>query len=88
METVTISKKEYKKLRSQAKAYEKLAKGFFENIVKDPIDEVVKDFRKTGQYSDEFLDDLGSGLRKSTYAKKRNEDQTLKRRPEGLPKKP
>jgi hypothetical protein len=69
METVTISKKEYMKLRSQAKAYEKLAKGFFENIVKDPINEVVKDFKKTGLYSEEFLDDLGSGLRKSTFAK-------------------
>jgi hypothetical protein len=71
METVTISKKEYSKLRSQAKAYEKLAKGFFENIVKDPIEEVVKDFEKTGLYTDEFLDDLGSGLRKSTYSKSR-----------------
>lgn len=71
METITITKKEYRKLRSQAKAYEKLAKGFFENVVKDPIDEVVSDFKKTGIYSDEFLDDLGSGLRKSTYAKSR-----------------
>ncbi len=71
METITISKKEYKKLLSQAKAYEKLAKGFFENVVKDPIDEVVSDFKKTKLYSNEFLDDLESGLRKSTYLKQK-----------------
>ncbi len=69
METITISKKEYKKLVSQAKAYEKLAKGFFENVVKDPVDEVVTDFEKTKLYSSEFLEDLKSGLRKSSYFK-------------------
>ncbi|HMT12207.1 MAG TPA: hypothetical protein PKA39_11375 [Ignavibacteria bacterium] len=69
MDTVTISKKEYKKLVSQAKAYQKLAKGFFENVIKDPIDDVVLDFKKTGKYSNGFLEDLENGLRKSTYVK-------------------
>ncbi len=69
MDTVTISKKEYKKLVSQAKAYQKLAKGFFENVIKDPIDDVVLDFKKTGKYSSGFLEDLENGLRKSTYVK-------------------
>lgn len=69
METITISKKEYKALVSQAKAYQKLAKGFFENVVKDPINEVVSDFKKTNLYTGEFLEDLEKGLRKSTYIK-------------------
>ncbi|MBE2219865.1 MAG: hypothetical protein IAE90_16770 [Ignavibacteria bacterium] len=69
MDTVTISKKEYKKLVSQAKAYEKLAKGFFENVIKDPIDDVVLDFKKTRKYSSDFIEDLERGLRKSTYIK-------------------
>ncbi len=69
METITISKKEYKKLLSQSKAYEKLAKDFFESVVKDPVDEVVSDFKKTNLYTNEFLEDLESGLRKSSYIK-------------------
>ncbi len=71
METITISKKEYKKLLSQSRAYQKIAKGFFENVVKDPIDEVVLDFKKYKLYYGEFLEELESGLRKSTYLKSR-----------------
>ena len=48
METVKIAKNEYKRLVSKAKAYDKLAKSFFEGIVEDPVEIVVKDFKKTG----------------------------------------
>lgn len=71
MDTVKISKNEYKRLVSKAKAYDKIAEKFFENIIEDPIDIVVKDFKKTNSYSNGFLSDLESGLRKSSYAKRK-----------------
>lgn len=30
---------------------------FFESIIREPVEEVVKDFRKTDLYTDEFLKD-------------------------------
>ena len=69
METITIPKSEYKKLLSRAKAYEKLAGSIFENAIKDPIDEIVSDFKKTNLYTDKFLKDLENGLKKSSLAK-------------------
>ena len=36
-----------------------------------PVGRVVADFRKTGLYDEDFLSDLETGLRKSSYAKKR-----------------
>ena len=69
MAKVTIPKEEYQKLQKQARAYQKLAARLFESIIKDPIREVVRDFRDTGLYSKDFLADLEAGLRKSSYAK-------------------
>ncbi len=69
METITIPKTEHKKLLSRAKAYEKLAGSIFENAIKDPVKDIVSDFKKTNLYSDEFLTDLESGLKKSSLAK-------------------
>lgn len=71
METITIPKKEYKILVSKAKAYEKIAKNVYRNKIHDPVDKVVEDFQKTGIYSNDFIKDLESGLRKSTYAGKK-----------------
>lgn len=70
MAKVTLPKTEYESLKRQADAYRKFAEKFFELIVKDPIEELVEDFRKTNLYTKEFLRDLESGLRKSSYAKK------------------
>ena len=70
MSKVTIPKKEYQSLKKQANAYRKFATRFFEVILKDPVADVVEDFRKTDLYSDDFLKDLESGLRKSSYAKR------------------
>ena len=69
MTTVTIPKKEYQKLKSQALAYRKMAKSLFSAVVKDPISEVAADFQATGLYNRNFIKDLESGLRKSSYLK-------------------
>lgn len=70
METITISKREYKTLVSRAKAYERLAKSIFVNAIQDPISDIVSDFRKTDLYTEEFQLDLEEGLKKSSLSKK------------------
>ncbi|MDQ3022027.1 MAG: hypothetical protein M3R36_15865 [Bacteroidota bacterium] len=70
MDTVTISKSEYKKLLSKAEAYKKLAESIFENAINDPVNEIVSDFKKTNLYTDEFISDLKAGLEKSSLSKK------------------
>ena len=69
MQTITISKNEYKKLLSQAKAYQKLAGEIFKKVINDPVSDLVDDFRKTGIYTEDFLIDLEKGLKKSSYSK-------------------
>ena len=71
MATVTIPKKEYVRLKRKASAYQKIVGSFFQSVVRDPIEDVVTDFRKTAIYTDEFLKDLGNGLRKSSWGKRR-----------------
>jgi len=51
METITIPKAEYKKLVSRAKAYDKIAGSIFENAIKDPVQEIVPDFKRANLYS-------------------------------------
>lgn len=70
MAEITISKTEYERLKKQSAAYRRFAAKFFELIIKDPIEETVEDFRKTNLYTENFLKDLESGLRQSSYAKK------------------
>ena len=69
-QTVTLPKQEFIRLREQALAYRELMSRLFAMPLQDTIDEVVEDFRQTKLYTDEFLQDLESGLRKSSYAKK------------------
>jgi hypothetical protein len=71
MDTITISQKEYTKLKQQALAYQKMAKSLFSAVIQDPIHEVAEDFRATGLYSKAFLQDLEQGLRKSSYLKRK-----------------
>lgn len=66
METITIPKTEYRKLVRKAKAFEKLAENFYQNTIKEPVEAIVSDFRKTNLYSEEFLHDLEDGLKKSS----------------------
>lgn len=70
MSKVAIPKIEYTKLQRQADAYRKLAGRFFESVMRDPIDAVMADFKATKLYSDGFLRDLQSGLKKSSYGKR------------------
>jgi len=67
--TIEISEDQYIKLLNQAKAYQKLREEIFESVLDDNIDQVVSDFRDTEIYSEEFLRDLGDGLKKSSYFK-------------------
>lgn len=64
MATITISEKEYRSLKLQAEAYQKISGQLFASVVHSPIEEVMSDFRKTELYTDEFLQDLEDGLRK------------------------
>lgn len=78
-DAITLSKQEYLRLKQQAQAYRIMAARMFELPLRDPIDEVVADFRATDLYTDEFLKDLEDGLRKSSYAKK-YANQTARKR--------
>jgi len=80
MTQVTIPKTEYEQLRRQAEAYRKFTEKLFESVIKAPLEEIVEDFRKTGLYTEGFLRDLESGLRRSSYAKKYG-NKAAKRRP-------
>ena len=69
MSRITISKTEYSKLRKEAKAYRTVAARLFELLIKDPVKNVVEDFRASKLYSREFIADLEDGLRKSSYTR-------------------
>jgi len=69
MSQITISKKEYAQLKSQSRAYQKRASNFFKSIIISPINDIVEDFKKTKLYSNKFISDLESGLKKSSYGK-------------------
>ena len=76
---VTLPRHEYTRLKQEARAYRVLATKVFELPLKDSIDQVVVDFKKTDIYSDGFLLDLESGLRKSSYPQKYGAKATQKR---------
>lgn len=68
-DAVTLPKKEYLRLKEDAQAYRDLAARVFELPLKDPVAEVVADFKATGLYADDFITDLEDGLRQSSYSK-------------------
>ena len=70
MSQVTVPKTKYEQLKKQAAAYRLFAAKLFESVLKDPVGQVVEDFRKTNLYTEDFIKDLESGLRKSSYIKK------------------
>lgn len=67
MSQVTIAKKEYDQLKRHSRAYKKIATKLFSAVTKDSISEVIADFKRTGLYTQKFISDLESGLRKSSY---------------------
>ncbi|MDA1169025.1 MAG: hypothetical protein O3A36_01660 [bacterium] len=70
MASVTIPKTEYQRLEREAKAYRKFAERFFESVLEDSVPSIMRDFKETGLYSEEFLLDLENGLKKSAHVKK------------------
>ena len=79
-DSIALPKQEYLRLKQQSQAYRTMAARMFELPLRDPIDEVVADFRATDLYTDEFLTDLEDGLRKSSYTKKYANQTAQKRR--------
>jgi hypothetical protein len=69
IDKVTIPRTEYTLLKREAKAYRRFSEQFFQAIIREPIEDVVQDFRTTNLYTEEFLTDLEDGLRKSSYTK-------------------
>lgn len=67
--TVVLSKIEYKNLKLQSSAYQKIMAIFFELTAKNQLSQVVKNFQDTKLYSNEFIKDLEDGLKKSSYFK-------------------
>ena len=65
---VTIPKTEYTRLKREAGAYRRFTEQFFQTAIREPIEDVVEDFRKTDLYTKEFLSDLEDGLRRSSFA--------------------
>lgn len=66
---IEVDKKEYMQIKSESKAYKRLMSTFFVSALKDPVTDTIKSFKDTGLYSKEFLTDMESGLRKSSYHK-------------------
>jgi len=79
-DTVTLLKQDYLRLKQEAEAYRNMVAKVFELPLRDPVGEVVADFRATDLYTDEFLTDLEDGLRKSSYAKKYAHQTSQKKR--------
>ena len=69
-DNVTLPKTEYLRLKKLAQAYKNIAARMFEMPLRDPIDEVLADFKATKLYTKEFLSDLETGLRNSSYMQK------------------
>lgn len=67
MTTITLSQKEYQKLKNQARAFQEAAARFFASAIGDSVDDIVQDFQSTDLYSKPFLHDLEQGLKKSSY---------------------
>lgn len=69
MNMITLPKIEYQRLKKEAGAYRVLKAKLFETLIQDPVDNVVRNFRKTKLYSEAFIEDLEKGLRRSSYGK-------------------
>ena len=67
--TITLEKKEYIALKKDAESYRKIMSNMFEKAISSPASEIVKDFKLTAKYSDEFIRDLENGLLKSSLNK-------------------
>ncbi len=73
MQTVTISKKEYEELIEKKLRYEYIHQIIEEDIFSPPptkdIKEIINVFKKSGLYTQKFIDSLEKGLKRSAYFK-------------------
>jgi hypothetical protein len=70
METITISKTEYADLKRQAKVLRQLVTTMPNDVFLPPVrsrKQVLKEFKKTGKYTAQFLKHLSKGLKRSNY---------------------
>ncbi len=64
--TITIDKEEYMSLKRDATAYRRMASTFFKKAISTPVADTISDFRNSNLYTESFLNDLESGLLKSS----------------------
>lgn len=70
MPKITISQDQYELLERQAQAYRQMATRLFESLLEgETIKNIVEDFRQTDLYTEGFLNDLESGLKKSSLGR-------------------
>lgn len=71
MTTITIPQKEYQKLIEKALRYEYIHQVMEGDFLASPptknIKKIIESFKKTGRYSQKFVESLGKGLRRSSY---------------------
>jgi len=73
METITISKKEYKQLTEKAMRYDFLRIAMEKDLFASPpknSSKIINEFKKTGLYNQEFIESLENGLKRSKYFNK------------------
>lgn len=71
MNTITLKKSEYEILRKKAEAYEIIIRVVENDIFSPPPirsrKEILNEFKKKGNYSKEFLEDIGHALKRSSF---------------------
>ena len=70
METVTISKKEFKQLTEKAMRYDFLRISMEKDLFVPPpknISKILTEFKKSGLYNEQFINSLEKGLNRSKY---------------------
>lgn len=71
MKTITLPKTEYNQLRGIKKKYETIRQlielDFFSKPATKNSKKIIKEFRSTGLYNEEFLASLQTGLKESSY---------------------
>lgn len=71
MSTVTISKKEYKKLVEAKFRYERLREAMEGELFAPPPtknkEQIIAAFKNTNKYNQKFLESLKNGLEQSSY---------------------
>lgn len=74
LKNITLTETEYKKLCRAAERYEMFRKFFELDFFSQPSTtntrQVIKEFRDTGLYNEDFLKSLSQGLKESRYFSK------------------